>query len=164
MVGEINMEKNELVIHKMAEIFVETMQQMAFIDIAPVEKKFSFSQEALAVKLEVLMPYTGDLIVVFDKDLAKEFASNVFGEAQINLINEPLADATSEFMNVIIGKIFAVFAPDMLFELGLPKSISAVFDSSPYVVQSYVSPEGKNMAFYFRSDRLLAAFEHEKKK
>lgn len=159
----LNMENQEQTIQKISNIFTETMQEMAFIDVAPMDKlQNAFSPEAIAVKIEVLMPYTGDLVIVFEKDLAKEFAVNVFGESQLSQLHEPVTDAASEFMNVIIGKIFAAFAPDLLFELGLPKLISPQIDASPYLAQHYVNPEGKQMTFYFRLDRLIAAFHQVK--
>lgn len=158
------MQNKEVINQKISELFIQTMQEMAFVDVALSSKNVAVPTDAVAVKLEVLMPYSGDLVITFEKDLAKEFAINVFGAEQIKELQDPVLDAASEFLNVIIGKIFAEFAPDLLFELGLPQTITnpKAIDPSPYLVHSYISPEGKNIIFYFRLDRLINAFQTQR--
>ena len=161
------MQSKEQINLKIADLFAETMQDMAFIDVTLGTGKCQINPDAVAVKLEVIMPYSGDLFIAFDRDVAKEFAMNVFGEAQFVELQDPVMDASSEFLNVIIGKIFSAFAPNLLFELGLPQVMNRPdkLDASSYdVTQHYITPEGKNIIFYFRLERLISAFQHHMSK
>ncbi len=161
--GELDMQNKDQINAKITDLFVETMQDMAFVDVTLGTGEYKIARDSIVVKLEVIMPYSGDLLIAFDRDVAKEFAMNVFGEAQFVELQDPILDASSEFLNVIIGKIFSAFAPNLLFELGLPQVINnpdKINASSYDVTQHYITPEGKSIIFYFRLERLISAFNH----
>ncbi len=156
--GGIKLMDKQLIEKKISEVFIKTIQDMAFIDMIRSDKENQAHQGAQRFRIEVLMPYCGDFVIIFDQGLAEEFALNVFGPQTFKELENPIADATSEFLNVLIGRIINVLSPEMLFELGLPQVFSETEHLGEYSGQKFISPENKLASFYFKPERLMSAF------
>lgn len=129
--------------------FIETLREMAFIEVLPDHENDRIDiKRPVAAKMSVLMPYLGDVIVVFSQGLVNELSGNLFGKEE-GQSEERQRDALFEFVNVFVGRVLDQIYPDVLFELGLPQQFDlTVFNPDNFEVECFVDPHESHALVY----------------
>ncbi len=124
--------------------FIEVFSDIGFIDIEE-SNVFEIAQitHPISYKIPILLPFCGDLIVILSSEIAYRYVENVLCINQKSITDDDLNDSMSEFLNVVVGKIFQYHSPDALFEIGFPKRIDVSTEESykAYSHQFFITPE-----------------------
>jgi len=134
----------------LADVFIEVMQGTGFVDVALAEKTYVKGERSYVVKLDILMPYLGDLVVEFSEDVASQMVCNISGKDYNSEEGHVIyTDIVNEFLNVFAGKLFEVLAPQLLFEIGLPAQVAkSSLGLDKYEVLHFMTPEGFGVDLY----------------
>ncbi len=117
---------------------VETMQSLAFVDLIEDDpSNFDIGGDYFSLKIDILLPYLGDVWLFLDKRLSHAISQNLFQDSSDQMIQ----DASSEFLNIFVGLFLQKHLPKELFELGIP-SVNTQLDIENYDLISFVSEEG----------------------
>ena len=131
------------------DVFIETMESMAFVDVLPTDKVPNF-KNPIVVRMGIMMPYMGDVVIVFSENLANLLIDNLLGEGAEDS-DQALLDATGEFLNVYVGKLLDVLHTDILFELGLPKRIEFNdIKSEDFNIVHFSDPNNFSVSLYHK--------------
>lgn len=129
-------------------LFVEVMSEMGFVDVVPVSDGVVII-DPVAIKMGIMMPYLGDVVVVFSRPLAVKFAMNLSVTTEMESLEQGITDSASEFVNVFVGKLVEKLYPTVLFELGLPTRIDlSKLNKDGFVVHHYTDPENQRVSVF----------------
>lgn len=141
--GEFKME------NYLAQAFVETISEMAFIDAIQDDVK-SVMEEQIGYKLTILRPFSDHIYVFFPKKVVSQMIENMFaGEENIHS-PEICFDCVAEFLNVLAGKYFQLAKPDQLFELSLPTQAELEDVPREFIPLAFKTAEGHNIMVYHK--------------
>lgn len=129
--------------------FIETLREVAFIEVLPYhgEDKVDIDKP-VAAKMSVLMPYLGDVVIIFSQRLVDELSYNLFGKEE-GSDEDRKRDALFEFLNVYVGRVLDQIYPDVLFELGLPQQFDLTgFAPENFEVECFVDPHESHALVY----------------
>lgn len=140
--------KNRRIEDKIIEdVFIETMSEMVFVNIALTD--IFKVNNPVSVKMSILMPYLGDVVVVFSKPLYSLLSENIFGDEEYE--GDKVEDAIAEYLNVFTGKLLDKTYSDILFEIGLPEKINFnKMELDGYVPKYFIDPHGAHVALFSR--------------
>lgn len=147
--GSVNMDHIKEQVDK---AIIDTLQDSAFVDVITTDKS-GVSDNFKTVKIKILMPYAGSLLIQIDDKLLEQMIQNVYGNEFISDIQVG-TDMLGELLNVVAGKIFELIASDVLFEISLPELIENPVIPKKAHVHHFVSPQGLGLDFYRQFDSL----------
>ncbi len=143
MDGEDKMKRDELI----SEVFIETMCDMAFVDLIP-QTEIDINNP-IANKMRILLPYLGDVILIFSGNLANQLSMNLHED------KDHVEDSINEFLNIFTGKLLERLHPDVLFELGLPEASSVdEIDDKEFEILNFGNPDNDNVCVYHQLKNL----------
>lgn len=126
--------------------FIEVMESMGFDEVLPIEK-VPPCQTPFYIELKVTMPYMGNFIVAFSKELANEIVQNFFADSDSAAKEEYIRDCLSEFVNVFVGKVMQQLYPDLSFRIGIPEVIKKIPNEN-FAIHSFVDPLNRAAVVY----------------
>lgn len=129
---------------------INVMSSVAFTDVALDKKspKVTPKSDWITLKIAVLMPFLGDVVVSMPSSLAKKLAQNMLDE--LDRGGQIEYDVVAEILNVLVGKIFCEVSPQLLFEIGLPEPLVVKDEKLLMKYESYLfkTVDGENLLLY----------------
>ncbi len=102
---------------------LETIESMTFIEVIKSEKTTPYDEHMVRLRVEILInrPFPGEMRLVLPKDLAIQFAQNMYNLTESEITEKLIDDVLGEIINIISGRLMAGLVPsDQTYELGLP--------------------------------------------
>lgn len=109
---------------------METIENMAFIEIEKSTKVTGYNEHLVRLRVEILVnePFPGEIRLVVPISLAMIFAQNMYNLDEREITENLVKDVLGEFVNIIAGRIMANIIPGhQTFKLGLPQIGPDVF-------------------------------------
>jgi len=103
---------------------IETIENMAFVEVAQVEKNTPYDEHMVRLRVEILVnaPFPGEIRLVLPIALAMIFAQNMYNLDEKKITDNLMHDVLGEIINIIAGRLMAEIVPDnQTFQLGLPE-------------------------------------------
>jgi hypothetical protein len=99
----------------------ETLQSLAFSELIITDDIVDNQiDQMIPVKIDILLPYLGDVWVLIHHEMAKLISLNLFQDTNEEMIN----DSAKEYLNIFAGLLMQKMLPNDLFELGIPAIMS----------------------------------------
>jgi len=100
----------------------ETVENMAFSVIEPLESLPDVAGEVIAASLTVLEPKPAPIRLLMPVPTARALARSLYNSEDPDLTQDMLTDVAGELLNMIAGALMRhLLPPDTPFRLGLPE-------------------------------------------
>jgi CheY-specific phosphatase CheX len=102
---------------------LETIESMTFMEVVKSERATPYDEHMVRLRVEILInkPFPGEMRLVLPRNLAIQFAKNMYNLTESEITEELFRDVLGEIVNIISGCLMAELIPgDQIFELGLP--------------------------------------------
>lgn len=103
---------------------IDIFSNMGFIDIAPLKKDYKNINSPLTVEVDITMPIKSKIYISLPLAIFHQVGENLFPDFYNKNNQEIVEDSAKEFANTLIGDIFQISTPDVLFELSIPQIVS----------------------------------------
>lgn len=128
---------------------IDVITDIGFVNVAidPRKKMVKVDKDWVTLRITVLMPFLGEMILSLPPQMAQQMAKNALDKLAIG--QQSSYDIVAEILNVLVGKVFCEAAPHLLFELGLPEPILPhEISSERYMCAPCLTEEGYSFLFY----------------
>lgn len=114
----------EIVLDRLVAALVESLEQMAFIMVCPLEGQLEASQDPVLVSVEFTGPVQGRVELLASKGLGAAMAANMLaGSAEDSQVVEQADDTLRELLNVTCGALLNEWTGKLKgrFRMQIPK-------------------------------------------
>lgn len=108
----------------MAEAVADTFENLAFMEVVPVESDEDPAAipSPVAASILILEPVVGDISLTLPRQLAMQVAETIYNLAHDAITPEMIRDIVAEFLNTLGGKFLNEFLePGRMYSLGTPE-------------------------------------------